>query len=70
MPKHHHSHKENEEQHWLSSVLQPGLHKDWRTWVVIGLMLASIGIYVLTLDDATQSGNVVRQGVPAAAAPR
>jgi hypothetical protein len=27
-------------------------HKDWRTWLVIALMLAAIGIYVVTLDDA------------------
>lgn len=30
------------------------LHKDWRTWLVIALMLAAIGIYVLTLDDSIQ----------------
>jgi hypothetical protein len=30
------------------------LHKDWRTWLVIVLMLAAIGIYVLTLDDSIQ----------------
>jgi hypothetical protein len=31
-----------------------GLHKDWRTWLIIALMLAAIGIYVLTLDDSIQ----------------
>ncbi len=40
-----------------------GLHKDWRTWLVIGLMLAAIGTYVLTMDDSVQPGP------PAAAAP-
>jgi hypothetical protein len=30
------------------------LHKDWRTWLVVVLMLAAIGIYVLTLDDSIQ----------------
>ncbi len=40
-----------------------GLHKDWRAWLVIGLMLAAIGTYVLTLDDSVQPGP------PAAAAP-
>ncbi|MFZ5449069.1 MAG: hypothetical protein ACOZFS_10590 [Thermodesulfobacteriota bacterium] len=35
-----------------------GLHKDWRTWVVVGLMLAAIGTYVLTLDDSIQPGGV------------
>ncbi len=38
-------------------------HKDWRTWLVIALMLAAIGMYVLTLDDSvvpvtrTESGS-------------
>jgi hypothetical protein len=27
-------------------------HKDWRTWLIVALMLAGIGIYVLTLDDS------------------
>ena len=29
-----------------------GLHKDWRTWTVLIVMLAAIGAYVLTLDDS------------------
>jgi hypothetical protein len=28
------------------------LHQDWRTWVVVVLMLAAMGIYVVTLDDS------------------
>jgi hypothetical protein len=28
------------------------LHKDWRTWLIVALMLAAIGMYVLTLDDS------------------
>jgi hypothetical protein len=70
MHTHHHTHKQGDEKHWINKFLQPGLHKDWRTWVVIALMLAAIGIYVATLDDSVQSGNVPQQGVPAAAAPR
>jgi hypothetical protein len=70
MTTHHHTHKQNEEKHRINKFLQPGLHKDWRTWLVIGLMLAAIGVYVITLDDSLQSGNVPRQGVPAAAVPR
>jgi hypothetical protein len=27
-------------------------HKDWRTWLLMALMLAAIGMYVLTLDDS------------------
>jgi len=28
------------------------LHKDWRAWLIVALMLAAIGMYVLTLDDS------------------
>ncbi|MCX5872558.1 MAG: hypothetical protein NTY51_04875 [Deltaproteobacteria bacterium] len=28
------------------------LHKDWRVWLVVGLMVAAMVIYVLTLDDS------------------
>jgi hypothetical protein len=31
------------------------LHKDWRIWVAVVLMLAAIVIYVLTLDDSLLS---------------
>lgn len=29
------------------------LHKDWRTWAVVLMMLGAMGMYVLTLDDST-----------------
>jgi hypothetical protein len=70
MHTHHHPHKQHEEKRGIDKILQPGLHKDWRTWVVIGLMLAAIGIYVVTLDDSVQSRTLPQQGVPAASAPR
>jgi ABC-type nickel/cobalt efflux system permease component RcnA len=28
------------------------LHKDWRTWMAVALMLVAIFIYVLTLDES------------------
>ena len=45
------------------------LHKDWRTWVVIGLMLAAMGIYVLTLDESMEPGMASQGEIPATAAP-
>jgi hypothetical protein len=27
-------------------------HKDWRVWLAVGMMLAAIITYVLTLDDS------------------
>jgi hypothetical protein len=29
------------------------LHKDWRTWAVVLLMVGAMAVYVLTLDDST-----------------
>lgn len=28
------------------------LHKDWRAWLAVLLMLAAVVMYVLTLDDS------------------
>jgi ABC-type nickel/cobalt efflux system permease component RcnA len=41
-----HSHRANQKPH------RRGLHKDWRLWVTVSLMLAAALIYVLTLDDS------------------
>ena len=40
-------------------------HKDWRVWVVVGLMLAAIAVYVLSQDESFQPGGNVQQPVPA-----
>jgi len=63
-----HSHKQahgrSREKHPQPKYNLSGLHRDWRTWLIIGLMIAAIGTYVLTLDESIQPG-----GLPAAAAP-
>lgn len=42
------------------------VHKDWRLWVAVGLMLAAMAGYVITMDESLQpEGN--GQEVPAAA---
>jgi hypothetical protein len=63
--RHKHGHKSKATPH--RQIDWTGLHKDWRTWLVIGLMLAAIGTYVLTLDDSIQPP--VQGGLPATAAP-
>lgn len=35
---------------------KPALHRDWRTWIGVVLMLLATLIYVLTLDDALEPG--------------
>ena len=57
---HHSDHSEKKPLLW-------GLHKDWRAWLALGLMLAAMGIYVLTLDDAVQPGSTANNTAPAAA---
>jgi hypothetical protein len=54
---HSHGHGRDKTPHAHPTELWRGLHKDWRTWAVIGLMLAAIGTYVLTLDDSIQPGS-------------
>jgi len=41
------------------------LHKDWRAWLALGLMLAAISIYVLTLDDSVQPDVAAGNAPPA-----
>ena len=44
------------------------LHKDWRVWVVIGLMLAAMVVYTLSEDDSFAPGQP-ETGQPAAPPP-
>jgi hypothetical protein len=44
-----------------------GLHKDWRTWVVVGLMLAGMAVYILSMDEEIVPGEPLQPQMPAAA---
>jgi hypothetical protein len=48
MTQHHHRHPEFEKP-------RKKIHKDWRMWVALALMLAAITFYVLSLDDSLLS---------------
>ncbi len=50
-----------------SSKKKKGLHQDWRTWVVV-LMLVGMVIYVFS-DDERITPEGEQQGMPAAEAP-
>jgi hypothetical protein len=41
-------------------------HKSWLTWTVVGLMLAAMAVYVLSLDNEIVPGEPVQPRVPAA----
>ncbi len=47
--KHHHDHDHH---HGHQNRKSKGLHKDWRTWLVVGLMLAAMLAYVLSMDES------------------
>ncbi|MHB8068972.1 MAG: hypothetical protein ACYDIC_13870 [Desulfobaccales bacterium] len=53
--------------HSEKKPLWKGLHKDWRAWLALVLMLAAMVIYVLTLDDSVQPGSAAGNAAPAAA---
>lgn len=41
-------------------------HKDWRLWVAVGLMLAAMLGYILSMDEEIQPDGAVQPQVPAA----
>jgi hypothetical protein len=59
----HHGHGEPQHQ-----KTNKGLHKDWRSWLVVGLMLAAMLAYVLTMDESLQPGQPPGESMPADAA--
>jgi hypothetical protein len=48
MPQHHPGQSVSDKSHRK-------LHKDWRMWMAVILMLAAVMIYVLTMDDSLLS---------------
>jgi hypothetical protein len=60
----HHQHSNHEHHAHQTSKKRP-IHYDWRFWAVIA-MLAGIGIYVATMDEAIAPGVKPGQEVPAA----
>lgn len=54
MTQPHHKHSESQG-HAHGSESEAGsrkFHKDWRVWLMVGMMLAAMAMYVLTLDDS------------------
>lgn len=57
--QHDHGHKHNSK--WRR------LHRDWRVWVMVALMLAAMAAYVLSDNEALQPGGPPQAPMPAAA---
>jgi ABC-type nickel/cobalt efflux system permease component RcnA len=66
----HHDHKHSDHHgHDHRPPARRGLHKDWRAWLVVGLMLIAMAVYVLTMDESIVPGEPPGQRMPAADAP-
>ena len=63
MNKHAHDHHD----HHHGNHSKKGLHKDWRAWLVVLLMLGAMAIYIFSDDEAIQPGGKLNERVPAAA---
>jgi hypothetical protein len=62
--------QENQHPHQYGHKMKRGWHRDWRMWIVVGLMLAAMVAYVLSDDESLQpSGGPSQQPVPAAVGP-
>jgi hypothetical protein len=62
----HHGHGHNEHGHNEHSRKEWRWHRDWRTWVVVILMLAAMVGYVLSDNESLQPGKPQQQEMPAA----
>ncbi len=69
MHDHHHGGNHGHEHHH-SNQRKRGIHKDWRAWVVVLLMLAALVGYVMTMDESiVPGGGASGQPMPAAEGP-
>lgn len=60
---HHQEHQHKHDHHGRKT----GIHRDWRFWTAIVLMLVAMGAYILTFDESLEPGGQISPEVPAAA---
>jgi len=56
-PNHDHRHHAHSQE-----ASKRGWHKDWRTWLVVSLMLLAMLVYLLTMDDSLVPVDVSPKG--------
>jgi len=66
MNQHNHKHDHHGDHHSSGHRKNQGLHKDWRLWVAVVLMLGAMAMYVLSDDESIQPGGEVAPPVDAA----
>ena len=60
-----HDHHANGSKHEHKSNKR-GVHKDWRTWTAVTLMIVAMAAYVLSFDESLQPGGEIAQSMPVA----
>lgn len=69
MTKQSGKHKANHQHAAPSAAHKSSPHKDWRLWVVVGLMLAAMLGYIMSMDEALAPAEMEdEQQMPADAA--
>jgi hypothetical protein len=63
----HHGHAHEHHDH--HGGRRRGIHRDWRAWLVVGLMLAAMAMYLASMDESIRPGGATGQPMPAAEAP-
>jgi hypothetical protein len=53
---HKDQHHDRGHQHKHEKPARRGLHRDWRLWAAVVLMLTAMGVYILTLDESIGLG--------------
>ncbi|MEI7865726.1 MAG: hypothetical protein WCI38_10180 [Chthoniobacterales bacterium] len=66
---HKHGHQHGHDQHHHGHNKKRPIHKDWRAWTVVLLMLAAMAAYVLSMDESIQPGRPQGEAMPAATGP-
>ncbi len=64
-PHHHDEKKKHGKQGQQNRNAQKGLHKDWRMWTVVILMLAAMAAYILSGDEALGPGGQPQEAMEA-----
>jgi hypothetical protein len=67
--QHGHSHEHGHEHGHPHHPAKRALHKDWRAWVVVLLMLGAMVMYLGTMDESIRPGGERGEIMPAAPAP-
>jgi hypothetical protein len=64
---HGHNHKDSNSHHHGPAWKR--VHRDWRAWVVVLMMLAAMAAYVLSDNEALRPGGGAKPSTPAATGP-